>query len=374
MRPRRRRVALGLLAVVATVGLIVGVVWSIGFLRPSGVPSGPGGQPADASTFVCPEPCDRYTIAFAGDTMIGDGARKRIKKKGYGYVLEHVPGLLQAADYAIINAEAPITTLRKKNDPDRKWSYSTEPAAARALAEAGVDAFGFANNHTFDRGVQGIEDTRVHSAERGLAVFGAGLDADEAEAPLLLETPYGTVAVVGVQARHMTGEEAGPEQPGTPQLRPATLRRLHQRARDAGAAWVVAFVHWGSNYLDLRPHQKRFAGILADVGFDLVIGHGPHVIQPVGRFDGVPIVYSLGNFVFNSPGRYRQFDNPGYGMVATAFLGPAGFEGLELRCVQADNKKTKYRARPCDDAESADAYARLGAEVRVRDGLGVVTW
>lgn len=373
MTSRLRRVGLGLLAIAAVVGLVAGIVVLVGALRPSGIPAAPA-PPADASTFGCPDPCDRYTLAFAGDTMIGSAALKRIRKHGYEYVFDRIPPGFAAADYTIVNAEAPISTLRKQHDPDRKWSYATRPAAAAALAKAGVDAVGFANNHTFDRGPEGIDQTWELGAKQGLAVFGGGKDRDQAEAPLLIETPHGTVAVVGVESRHRHGAEAGPDQPGTPRLRRSTLRRLHQRAVDEGADWVVAYVHWGANYWKLLPSQKRFAQMFADEGFDLVVGHGPHVIHPVGRFDDVPILYSVGNFVFNTPGRFKHFEQPGYGLIATAYLGPDGFEGVELTCIQTDNQITRYRTRACDEVEREDAFARLGGAVQVRDGVGVVTW
>jgi poly-gamma-glutamate capsule biosynthesis protein CapA/YwtB (metallophosphatase superfamily) len=364
------RRAVGALAVAAALAFLVGLAW---LLTPSGVPQGPGGLPATDASFSCPAPCDRYSIAFAGDTMIGRAAYKRIKKNGYGYVLEHVPGLLAGADYAIINAEAPITFHKKVFDRSRRWTYRTRPAAGAALAEAGVDALGFANNHTFDRGPKGILDTFEIADEAGLVVFGAGL-ADRAEAPLLLETPFGTVAVVAFQQLLYGGYEATDDEVGMPLLRRSTVRRMHRRAVAEGADHVVAYVHWGSNYSGINVLQKRGAARLVAAGYDLVIGHGSHVLQPVGILDGVPIVYSLGNFVFNTQGRYGKLDWPGWGAVATAYLGPDGFEGLELTCIQADNQVTKYKPRPCNDEERAGAFEVLGPHVRVRGERGVVTW
>ncbi len=363
-----------LAAAVGAVALLAAGVAVVRGTTPSGVPAGPGGQPAPEGSWSCPEPCGAWAIAFAGDTFIGNAANKRIRKHGYGYVLAHADALLGDADFTIVNAEAPLTRLKEPSRPGQKWSYNSSPKVAAALAGAGVDALGFANNHTFDRGPDGITDTVAHANSAGIAVFGAGANRDEAEAPLLLETPHGDVAVVAIQARGAAGEEAGPDAPGTPRLRASTITRLHRRAVDAGAEHVVAFVHWGRNYAPLTYAQKRDAALLAEAGFDLVVGHGPHVIQPVGRLDGVPVLYSVGNFVFNTAGRYERFGVAGYGMVATAFLGPDGFEAIELRCLQADNQRTKYKPRPCDEAERADAFRSMGPEVRVRGDVGVVAW
>jgi len=371
---RFRRAGLGLLAIAALVGLIVGVVVLVGVLRPSGIPETPVDQAADETTFACPSPCDRYAIAFAGDTMIGSAASKRIRKHGYEYVFQRVPKTLARADYTIVNAEAPISTLNEQYDPDRKWSYATRPAAAKAMSDHGIDAVGFANNHTFDRGLEGIEQTWTLGPKNGLAVFGGGRDRDQAEAPLMISTPHGTVGIVGIESRTRVGHEATPEHAGTPRLRRETVRRQYERAVAMGADWVVAYVHWGANYWNLLPNQKRFAKVFAEEGYDLVIGHGPHVIQGVGRFGTMPVVYSLGNFIFNTPGRFKHFEQPGYGLIATAYLGPDGFEGLELDCIQADNQQTRYRVSRCKKEERVDAFARLGGLVQVRRHLGVVTW
>ena len=369
MRRGLKRIGLALLALVGLAGLLqlASVVY------PSGIPSGPGGQPAGEDTFDCPEPCDRFTIAWVGDTMIGSSARGHIKEHGYGYVLDGVKPLIQA-DYTIGNAEAPFTKLRKKHDPDQYWSYRVRPKVARVLARVGFDAFSMANNHAWDRGPQGAVDTRTHLEAVGVQLFGVGLDRDEAERPLLIETPYGKVGVVGIESRHRSGQEAKPGQPGTPRLRWTTIERTHRAARDAGARWVVAYPHWGLNYRAVNIEQKWFAHRLVSAGFDLVIGHGPHIQQPVGRIDGVPVLYSLGNFVFNTPGRFQKLDQPPWGLVARLYVGPDGPEGIELTCLFEDNRITDFQVRPCTEAERTEAFADLGPEVEVRGELGVVTF
>lgn len=364
-----KRIGLGLLAL----ALLAGLLWLGGRLYPSGIPSGPGGQPATVDTFSCPEPCDLFTIAWVGDTLIGSSATKRIKKHGYGHVLGLVSAGVQA-DYTIGNAEAPFTRIKKKYDPDQYWSYRVRPKVAPVMKEVGFDALSLANNHAWDRGPQGAADTRSHLQAAGIELFGVGVDREEAERPLIIDTPHGKVGVVGIESAHLGGSEAKPDRPGTARLHRGTIRRSYAAAKEAGARWVVAYPHWGRNYAPVNFDQKWNARRLVDAGFDLVIGHGPHVQQPVGRIDGVPIVYSLGNWVFNTPGRFQKLDKPPWGLVARTWLGPDGFEGIELSCIFADNRITKFRPRPCTDAERAEAFGALGPEVQVRGELGVVSF
>lgn len=356
MSARRLIVALSLAALLG--GSIGGYfLWG----GPSGIPSAP--VPADP--WSCTEPCDRFSIAFAGDTMVGDAAARKLRLEGWDSVLEHLPAMLEA-DYAVVNAEAPFTKLGRKHepDPDRMWSYNVNPKVMQVLADRGVDAIGFANNHSYDRGPGGIADTRAAAQAAGVGVFGAGADVGEAAAPLLIETPHGTVGVVALGTAR--GQDATDELPGSVFLTRSNIRRGHARAMEAGARWVVGFVHWGRNYEDLDAWQKIHARQFARAGYDLVVGHGPHIQQPVARFGDTLVLYSIGNLVFNSKGRFQKLDKPPWGLIARAWLGPDGFEAIELRCLQADNLVTGYKPRLCTEAERPASYAALGGLVHTR--------
>lgn len=336
--------------------------------RSDGVPS----QPADGAPWQCPTPCDRFTIAWGGDTFVGWAAARVIEKKGMDHVLAHARELI-AADYSVINVESPWTTLEKgeaPDDPKGFYSYNAAPRTAIDLAAIGVDAVGLANNHTFDRGSQGVLDSLEAARAGGLTPFGAGATAQEAGAPLLIPTPFGVVGVVAMATTR--GGEAVGDKPGFLVLTADSVGPAATRARAEGAKWLVAFVHWGRNYAGIDSSQKKRAALLADAGFDLVVGHGPHVAQPVGRVGGVPVIYSLGNFVFHTKGRYQKRGVASESYTAVTYLGPEGFEAAELRCFQGDNRTTRFLTPPCTEAERASLFGRLGGLVQVRGELGVV--
>ncbi|NDJ77723.1 MAG: hypothetical protein GYB65_15835 [Chloroflexi bacterium] len=143
-------------------------------------------------------PADQpYTFVWVGDTLLADAAQEQLHMYGYLWPFAYLDGLL-AGDFAIANAEGPITPVTVPFDPDQRWSYNAEPLAATALAQVGFDALGLANNHAMDRGGQGIADTAAYARAAGLAMFGAGTNRSEAERPLLVETPYGVVGIVGL--------------------------------------------------------------------------------------------------------------------------------------------------------------------------------
>ncbi len=361
---RRWRTAL---VAVITVGVFAGVVAP--YLLGSGVPGAGVSTPA-------PAPDTPFLISFAGDTLLGDAAAKRVRADGWGYVVDTVRPAIRG-DYMLVNLEVPITPLKRHEvaSSSRKWTYNMSWAAANELANLGIHGVGLANNHALDRGEQGLRDTVTATELLGLDLVGAGRNRAEAEAPLLIDTRHGRVAILAFMYEKKESQEAGPDSPGVVFATRASVARGMELAKAAGAEHVVAFVHFPGNYAKSPiPYQRLWAGEYAQAGYDLVVGHGAHVTHPVGRIDDTIILYSLGNFVFNTPGRHKANGTRGESLVATAFLGPSGFERVELTCIQADNQKTKYQPRICDEDERDWLLPRLGGLVHREGDLGVVTW
>ncbi len=269
----------------------------------------------------------------------------------------------------IANLEGPLTERTEVYARRGRWSYNAQPRAAAALAEAGVTIAGLANNHAMDRGPLGLADTLAALARAGIAPLGAGPDREAALRPLLLPTAHGAVGVVALGDHYGLARTAGEEQPGGAAFAPCDVVETAARARSEGARWLVAFVHWGANYSEVRDRQRVLAGFFAESGYDLVVGHGPHVAQPIEVVDGMPVLHSLGNFVFGTPGRFSE-RFPGYGLVATTVLDGRGLVELRLRCLLVDNDRVAFRPRPCPEQE---AHAVLHPRMRVVGGEDVLS-
>ena len=348
---------------------LVAVVARLGLGEPAAPPPVASEPPALDEAY-CPSLCDLHQVAWVGDILLGSSARSRLERHGYTWPFEQVRQLIDA-DFLIGNAEGPITTRRQPHFPGQRWDYNAQPPAAWALAEVGFDALGLANNHALDRGPDGLRDTLEHVRVAGMRPFGGGMGADEATAPLLVETRHGTVAVLGFTDRWNYGAVAGPEQPGTAYFGEDEIVRQKAAATAAGARWVVAYVHWGENYAEVTEEQRQVAASFARAGYDLVVGHHPHLAQEVELIGRMPVLYSLGNFVFGTSGRHTD-EAPGYSLVARTYLGPDGFRALELACIVTDNKIVRYQPRPCSGVE-ADAVLRgLGPHVAIRGERGLV--
>jgi hypothetical protein len=166
---------------------------------------------------------------------------------------------------------------------------------------------------------------------------------------------------------------AAPDTVGIGGLSRTWICRGARLARRAGADWLVAYVHWGENYKSVTDQQRMWARVFAEAGYDLVVGHHPHIVQPIEIIDGVPVIYSLGNFVFGTPGRYTS-SQPGYGLMLTSEFGHQGPERLRLRCIVTDNKRVNFQPRPCAPEEADSLLRSLHPKIHMEGEIGVLSW
>lgn len=209
---------------------------------------------------------------------------------------------LSSADLALGNLECALT---KRGEAEPKtYTFAAPPAGAQSLAWAGFDLVTLGNNHILDYGAEGLEDTLRNLDEAGVGHVGAGMNAAEAAAPLIIERNglrIAFVAFVDVPIGNYDYHawEAGADRPGIIWGRPTAVRGAVQRAREQ-ADVVVALIHFGYEGVDYEgPEQEYLAHTAIDAGAALVIGSHSHVLQPVKEYNGGLIVYSLGNFVFD---------------------------------------------------------------------------
>ena len=303
---------------------------------------------------------EQFSIAWLGDTLLGDAGQPLLDRYGLTWAAANVPPPKEA-DLVIANAEGPFTDHAQVFDPLQRWSYQAQPRTAGALAAIGIDVVALSNNHIMDRGPVGLFDTMGHARAAGLLTFGGGATADEARLPLMVKTDIGTIAVVGF-ADDSGLNIARRDRPGIRQLNPKNIVEDIELARRAGADRVVAHVQWGENYAPLDGRQRALAKALAGAGYDLVVGLHPHVVQPVEIVDGVPVIYSIGNYVFTTPGRFSDAA-PGYGLVLTTEFRAGGWLSLRMRCIQTDNDVVLFQPRPCDATQARALLGSLNPKV-----------
>ena len=252
-------------------------------------------------TEIVTEPeVDDFTMFFTGDVMLqycrGIYAEKGIK----GLITEYIQQEMINADMTMINNEFPFST-RGEQAPDKQYTFRVEPGYVSALLDMGVDVASLANNHALDFGPDALIDTFATLDDAGVAYVGAGETKERAEEAVFVEAGGRKVGVLSA-SRVIPVVEWNIEncQPGLFCTYDST--RLVQRIKEIETQcdYVVVFVHWGKEKKAYpEEYQHNLAKQYIDAGADLVIGNHAHVPQGIEYYKGVPIVYSLGNYIFN---------------------------------------------------------------------------
>ena len=192
-----------------------------------------------------------------------------------------------------------------------------------------------ANNHSGDWGREGFADTLTLLEQNAIPYFGGGANRAAALRPLVLEAHGRRVALLAYNQPHPRSFEATRRHPGSAWLEDKYVLAGIAEARERlHADFVVLFLHWGTeSESEPDPLQKQQARRFIDAGADAIVGAHPHVIQPVEWYRGKPILYSLGNFVFD----YFPDDPPHWlGWMARLTLDPTQPVGVELFQVELD--------------------------------------
>ncbi len=246
------------------------------------------------TTTTTARPVTEWTLLAGGDVLM-----ERSESLGLDPFSQLTPSL-GSADLSLINVEM---TISDRGSPrEKQFVFRAPPSAAQRIADGGVRVATLANNHAMDYGADALADTITLLEAAGVTTVGAGSNIDEAFSYQILPTSGGLdVAFVGASHIVPVNFAAGPTTPGIASAHTAHMPRLLNSVRtaDAVADAVVVAIHWG---VERNPctiaAQRDIARLLLDAGADAIIGHHPHVLQPV-VFTGEKLVaFSLGNFIW----------------------------------------------------------------------------
>jgi poly-gamma-glutamate synthesis protein (capsule biosynthesis protein) len=239
------------------------------------------------------------SICFTGDLLLDRGVREQIDRKGVEALFAEVAPIWSAYDAVVVNLECPVTT--RHAPVNKRFIFRAEPQWLPALQQAGVTHAALANNHTYDQGRDGLEDTYRNLQEAHITPLGAGSNAAQACSPVFISKGNIKVAILNSVRLPLENWVYLAEEPGPCQ---ASIEELCEQIRQLKAkekCYVVVILHWGTEYAAQAGQQQgREAHLLIDAGADAIVGHHPHVLQPEETYRGKPIFYSLGNFVFDA--------------------------------------------------------------------------
>lgn len=231
---------------------------------------------------------------------VGDIAFKGFSRGDHASnVLGRAGDVWQACDLVIGNLEGPLSS-RVSPSVEGKCPLSSDVSWSTVLHDAGVRVVSLANNHMMDYGPDGLKDTFNALRSASMSWAGAGLNIDEALAPLWVDHSGVKIAIVARSSVVVSSPcYATPTMPGVAPLdlgeTESTLRGCRRRAD------IVVFCpHWGiEHHRYPSPEQRAMACRLIEAGADLILGHHPHVLQGAERIKTGVVAYSLGNFVLD---------------------------------------------------------------------------
>ncbi len=290
---------------------------------------------------VIPGDPTAVSVVFGGDIILGRGVEAALLEDKFQDPFDTIRELVQA-DAFFCNLENPATVISAP--VSKKYVFKMNPNRLGLLNLARMNVFNLVNNHILDQGKTGLLDTlanlRKHqyksiSPLEGRDVF--IIDTRNIKIGIIsfapIETGYSDSTLTGTILRF----------PGVTEMR-RKIRKLKQQVDYA----VVSF-HWGQERSsDVTRFQRYLAYLAVEAGADVIIGHGPHVLQNVERYRGAFIAYSLGNFLFDQnslAGRLTvllkiEFRKSGFSGISIL---PMINDGMKLRLAEDTERKQIFK-------------------------------
>ena len=217
------------------------------------------------------------------------------------------------SDIVVGNLECPATNLR--TPAMKQFVFRANPEWLNDLHRHGITHLNLANNHSVDQRRGGLRSTYDNCLRAGIVPLGAGRTMAEASEPVLLSPPStlhlppssllsplsSKIYLFATQQLSLENFPYLPDSFSVSQESIDTLCQRVSRLRKADpTAYIIVCPHWGIEHVTQpTPWQRRHARALIDAGADIIVGHHSHTLQTVEEYNGKPIFYSIGNFIFD---------------------------------------------------------------------------
>lgn len=248
-------------------------------------------------------------LLFAGDILLDEhyAVMANLRDRGGNVEEAFSTGLLdimRSADVFMLNNEFTFTN-RGTPTEGKQFTFRANPEKVSLLQGIGVDVVSVANNHIYDYGEISLLDTLDTLNGAGIAYTGAGENLEEAMKPVYLIANGMKIGIISATQIERNGtpdtKEATATTPGVLRCMDTTnLLRVIAQMEEA-CDYTILYIHWGTeSQEEIDWLQEEQAPVYAQAGVDLIIGDHPHCLQKIDTVSSVPVIYSLGNFWFNS--------------------------------------------------------------------------
>jgi len=223
------------------------------------------------------------TVLLLGDIMLDRAVKRLMDKNGLLYPIENIRNLLKGTDAVVGNLEGPVV-VDPVYTPDTSLKFNFGSEALDLLHYAKINLVSLANNHTLDKGKDGLIQTKELLGKRKINYFGDPISCGE-------ENIYKADGIVLLGLNKTFPVNCSQEQ----------IITFVKNVRNENANnFIIVFIHWGEEYKPTsNAIQKELAHSMIDSGADLIVGSHPHIVEEIEQYKGKLIFYSLGNFVFD---------------------------------------------------------------------------
>ncbi len=244
---------------------------------------------------LCAE--DVVSFCAVGDVLLDRGLKRVLEKNGPEYIFEETSGFINSHDLALCNLECVIST--KEIPIPKQYTFRADTSVMKGLKASGFNIYSLANNHTVDFGREALIEMKELLENNDFYTVGIGKNQVEAIKPLIVKVKGISVAVFANLNFPLESYIYLENLPGPCQ---ASIEELTEKIKEIRKKvdFIVVSFHWGAEF---NPYpintQIEYAHKTIDAGADLIIGHHPHIIQSIEKYNNKFIIYSLGNFVFD---------------------------------------------------------------------------
>lgn len=255
---------------------------------------------------------DSFELGFTGDINFTEN--EYVMPHAYNFenvVLDCIDDKfleeMKNVDIMMVNNEFPYSD-RGSPTPNKKYTFRAKPENVKYMQEMGVDLVSLANNHAYDYGYESFIDTMDTLNKADIPFVGAGMNYEEAAKPytfIINGYKVAYFASCGVEWPVYTpvATEDTPGIMGTYDDGAALIEEIKKANEDCD--YIIVYPHWGwENTTELTDSQLKNSKKYIDAGADAVIGDHPHILQGIEFYNGKPVIYSLGNFWFNTRYQY----------------------------------------------------------------------
>ena len=253
---------------------------------------------------------------------------------------DRIIDFLTESDYNIVNVEGAI--FDGEITAEKKLTHANPPQCIERIKSMGGNVWNIANNHAMDCGEAGLISTLALAKENGCKTLGAGMNKNEAQAPLTIDAEGG-IGIVSVT--YFRQNRATDDTPGCFIAEDEADVKKRIEEVKAKNRWCIVVSHVGQEFSQLpMPHVRERYKRYLKYGADIVVGHHSHVVQNYEVFGDKIVFYSLGNFIFDTDyQRVQKYTE--YGMLLKL-----RFEGdkYSWEYLPVKNDREKQRLSECE--------------------------